>query len=98
MMLSLTTGPATSAFRPAPTINPIPARASGASWPKRETRARPVQLVPPARLAPPEPPEPRVLKGQPIGRASSRARGQSAGGGRWEGSAEGRGEARPHLL
>src|SRR5947207_9458391 len=64
MMLSLTTGPATSAFKPAPTISPIPARASGASWPKRETRARPVQLVPPARLAPPEPPEPRVLKGQ----------------------------------
>src|SRR5437667_332528 len=64
MMLSLTTGPATSAFKPAPTISPIPARASGASWPKKATRARPVQLVPPARLAHQDPTEPRVLTGQ----------------------------------
>src|SRR5436309_159940 len=56
MMLSLTTGPATSAFKPAPTIRPIPARASGASWPKKAPRARPAPRVPPA------PPAPRVHK------------------------------------
>src|SRR5437867_3796840 len=61
MMLSLTTGPATSAFKPAPIISPIPARASGASWPKKAPRERLAARVPPARLAPTEP---RVLKGQ----------------------------------
>src|SRR5205823_2806059 len=103
MMLSLTTGPATSAFKPAPTISPIPARASGASWPKRETRAPPAprvqkdrrdQLEQPGPRAPPEPQAPREQPRRPAPPEPQDRRVQlddslSIG--------KGRGAARPHM-